>query len=138
MTKQCKESVHAENFGFYQCVRRAGFGPNGDYCRQHSHKHEKTVAEITIWKGPSKYDIGKLPEAMKVRENGDKSFIDAAGQRCKKVTDWDHYFDIEEEALRYCLVRAEQNLARAEREVKRETTQVALFEAALRKVKGER
>ena len=132
---RCREKVHDGRFGFYQCLRTAGFGPDEGYCKQHARRHEKPAAEVTIWETPSKYSSGQLPKAVKVRENGEKTFVDSSGRRCKKSTDWNDYFDTEAEALRYCLNRAEKALAHAEKKVQEETAQIALFEAALEKVK---
>jgi len=36
---RCVEEVWS-NFLSYQCQRKRGFGPNGEYCKQHAKKHE--------------------------------------------------------------------------------------------------
>ena len=131
LEERCTEQVHDGRVGFYRCLRASGFGPDGAYCKQHSRKYEKIKPALTIWKTPSKYAIGELPKAVLVRENGENTFIDADGRRCKKVTDWDHYLDTLESALWFCLARAETNLSSAREKVEGETKQVALFITAL-------
>lgn len=42
--ERCKETVWS-GFHSYQCQRKAGHGPNGDYCWQHSRRHLREMDE---------------------------------------------------------------------------------------------
>jgi hypothetical protein len=41
--KRCREEVWPHGGGWvpYQCLRKRGYGPNGELCKQHAKKYQK-------------------------------------------------------------------------------------------------
>jgi hypothetical protein len=50
-TNKCVEEVSdGTGWHMYQCSRKRGFGPNGEYCKQHA----KKIAERETWTNRNK------------------------------------------------------------------------------------
>lgn len=116
MNKRCKQTVYGERVTSWQCPRAAGYGPNGDYCKQHSARHEKVAATLTVWRLQRRYGDG-LPEPIRVRSVTTNSYIDEQGRRNSKFTEYQDTFDTEEEAVKEAIARAERRIASAKQEI---------------------
>jgi hypothetical protein len=113
--KTCKQIVYGARVTHWVCGRKAGHGPNGDYCKQHAPRNEKVEPTLTLWEVQRRYGNG-LPEAIKARSATTNSFIDAEGRRNSKTTEWREVFDTKAAAVEFARKRAEQKLRSAEHE----------------------
>lgn len=116
MKKTCKETVWGERVQSWKCQRSAGYGPNGDYCKQHARRHEKKEATVTLWDLEIKYGDG-IPKPIKAREVTPSTYIDETGRRLGRKTEYHLIFDSEEEAIQCSLTRTRNALKRAKAEV---------------------
>ena len=110
--KTCIERVFEPRCGSHLCGRKASFGPNNDYCKQHSRKHEQTKANLSLWKIPARWHDWKnpLPTEISAREITETTFIDDKGNRLKRNTDWGLHYDTREQAIKAMIAQALSDL----------------------------
>lgn len=109
---RCIERIYGSRCTSHQCTRSAGYGPNGDYCKQHGRRHEKVSADLSLWETSPRWIDWENPiKKIKVREIGASTFIDSQGSRNRMESEFNKYFRTLNEAKSYILERAKTKRA---------------------------
>jgi hypothetical protein len=118
---KCVEIVYHQDGMMFgnrrQCVRNAGFGPDGKYCRQHAEKF--AVGKTTTWYRASCFSEYAFEiKPVEVLEEKDKTLLVKEGERAsreKKASQWHRYFSEYEQAIEFYRSRIRGLRANADR-----------------------
>ncbi len=112
---QCVERVWGPRVSDWRCNRGAGFGPKGEYCKQHAARHEKKKPNAVLFKIPANFiDWDKVTiEEMRVVSFTESTYMDEHGRRSNRKNDYDITFDTKQAAKTALLEKAEKELSRA-------------------------
>jgi len=129
MEGQCKATVF-DRFHNYGCSRKAGYGPGGEYCKQHAREYLmehgpviKTMYKVytDIWEGPEIIEVGIVDETDKLFyiKNTDQRYVDYSQKIIKDNTDKERLYETKEEALKAFMEGVIKDLESIERDLKK-------------------
>jgi len=130
MEDRCKAKV-VDGFHSYSCRRKAGYGPGGEYCKQHAREYliKNGLVIKTMYKvyidlkgGLQLVEVGIVDETDKLFyiKKPDQRYVDYSQKIIKDNTGKERLYETEEEAIEAFMEGIKKDIESIERDLKKQ------------------